>query len=109
MALRRTQGTIRTNTPDWAPWLLFFLKALRQQMHNLKQKVEKEKILLAKLPEPSVAILDLLRKHGRLSVGQTSQMTNVSRNTLKKHFQSLLDRGLIESNGKGRSVWYSLK
>lgn len=109
LALRRTQGTIRTETPDWAPWLLFFLKALRQQMQNLRQKVEKEKILLSKLPEQSVTILDLLRKHGRLSVGQTSQISGVSRNTLKKHFQALLDCGLIESNGKGRSVWYSLK
>jgi Fic family protein len=109
LALRRTQDTIRTETPDWAPWLLFFLKALRQQMQNLRQKVEKEKILLSKLPEQSVTILDLLRKHGRLSVGQTSQISGVSRNTLKKHFQALLDCGLIESNGKGRSVWYSLK
>lgn len=42
-------------------------------------------------------------------ISESSQMTGVSRNTLKKHFQALLDRGLIESNGKGRSVWYSLR
>lgn len=24
LALRRTQGTIRTETPDWQPWLSFF-------------------------------------------------------------------------------------
>lgn len=109
LALRRTQGTIRTETPDWQPWLLFFLRALQQQMQNLRQKVDKEKILLARLPEQSVAILDLLRKHGRLSVGQASQITGISRNTLKKHFQALSERGLIESYGKGRAVWYSLR
>src|SRR5436305_1465806 len=30
-ALRQTQGTIRTDNPNWEPWLLFFLRALQQQ------------------------------------------------------------------------------
>tara|TARA_R110000751_G_scaffold8822_2_gene33919 strand:+ start:986 stop:1798 length:813 start_codon:yes stop_codon:yes gene_type:complete len=29
LALRRTQGTIRSGTPDWQPWLGFFLRALQ--------------------------------------------------------------------------------
>ena len=109
LALRRTQGTIRTENPDWQPWQLFFLKALQRQMLNLREKVEREKILLAKLPELSVTILDLLREHGRLSVSEATVFTAVSRNTLKKHFQALLDRDLIDLNGKGRGAWYSLK
>ena len=28
LALRQTQGTIRTDTPNWQPWVLFFLRAL---------------------------------------------------------------------------------
>lgn len=109
LALRRTQGTIRSDRPDWYPWLLFFLKALKGQMVNLREKVEREKILLGKLPELSVTIIDLLRKHGRLSVSQANELTGVSRNTLKKHFQALIDRDLVELNGKGRGAWYSLK
>lgn len=109
LALRRTQGTIRSDLPDWYPWLLFFLKALKGQMVNLRAKVEREKILLGKLPELSVTIIDLLRKHGRLSVSQANELTGVSRNTLKKHFQALMDRDLVELNGKGRGAWYSLK
>jgi Fic family protein len=31
LALRQTQSTIRTNNPNWQPWLLFFLRALQQQ------------------------------------------------------------------------------
>ena len=109
MALRRTQGTIRSEIPDWQPWLLFFLKALQRQMLNLREKVEREKILLAKLPDLSVTILDLLRKHGRLSISQATDLTGVSRNTLKKHFQALMDRELVDLNGKGRGAWYSIK
>jgi len=28
LALRQTQGTIRSNAPNWQPWLLFFLRSL---------------------------------------------------------------------------------
>ena len=30
-ALRQTQQTIRTDAPDWQPWLIFFLQSLQQQ------------------------------------------------------------------------------
>jgi Fic family protein len=29
LALRQTQGTIRTDAPNWQPWVLFFLRALQ--------------------------------------------------------------------------------
>ena len=31
LALRQTQGTIRTESPDWQPWITFFLEALSKQ------------------------------------------------------------------------------
>lgn len=109
LALRRTQGTIRSEKPDWQHWLLFFLKALQRQMLNLREKVEREKILLARLPDLSVDILDLLRTRGRLTMSEAVDLTGASRNTLKLHFKALLERGLVELNGKGRGAWYSLK
>ena len=30
-ALRATQGSIRTESPDWRPWVLYFLRALEKQ------------------------------------------------------------------------------
>src|ERR1700734_2679168 len=47
LALRQTQHTIRTSSPDWQPWTLFFLRALRQQMKRLAVKVERERIVLS--------------------------------------------------------------
>ncbi len=109
LALRRTQRTIRTDEPDWLPWLLFFLKALQRQMLRLRDKVGRERLLLARLPELSVDILDHLRDHGRITIGEAVTLTGISRNTLKQHFKNLLDRGLIELHGKGRGAWYSLR
>src|ERR1700680_419954 len=41
LALRQTQETIRNEAPNWQPWVLFFLRALRQQMKRLAKKVER--------------------------------------------------------------------
>jgi Fic family protein len=107
LALRRTQDTIRTDTPNWLPWILFFLKALHRQMENLRGKVEREKLLLAKLPDLSIQILDLIKDRGRITIGEAVTITGANRNTLKLHFKHLIDKGLIELHGRGRGAWYS--
>ena len=40
LALRQTQGTIRSDAPNWQPWLMFFLQALQQQKRRLATKVD---------------------------------------------------------------------
>jgi Fic family protein len=107
LALRRTQGTIRSDAPNWLPWLLFFLKALHGQMQNLRGKVEREKLLLARLPDLSIQILDLLKDRGRITIGEAVAITGANRNTLKLHFKHLIEKGLIELHGRGRGAWYS--
>ena len=57
IALRQTQITIRTDQPDWQPWVVFFLRSLHAQVKRLEKKVETEKIILAVLPELSLQIL----------------------------------------------------
>lgn len=112
LALRQTQGTILTDAPNWQPWLLFFLRALQQQVRRLAFKVEREKIALATMSELAVAILDHARDHardhGRVTMGNMVQVTGASRNTLKEHFRNLVRKNLIRQYGGGRSTWYSL-
>jgi hypothetical protein len=48
-ALRQTQGTIRSEVPNWQPWLIFFLRSGDEQVRRLEIKVEREKIVLAAL------------------------------------------------------------
>lgn len=108
-ALRQTQSTIKKEKPDWQPWLLFFLRALRQQTQRLTKKVEREKLVLSHLPELSVQILDHSREHGRVSNGDMAKITGVSRNTLKEHFRTLVEKGHLARHGKGRGAWYSLR
>lgn len=106
LALRRTQGTIRTNAPDWQPWLTFFLRALQQQKARLKIKMEREKLLMAKLPPISVVIIDLVKKHGSLSIAQIVELTGANRNTVKKRLGDLVAQNLIFQKGVGRGTVY---
>lgn len=108
LALRQTQGSIRTEAPNWQPWILFFLRALQSQMRRLAKKVEREKLVLSALPELSVQILEHAREHGRVTIGEMVKLTGASRNTLKEHFRQLIEKGHLVMQGSGRGAWYSL-
>jgi Fic family protein len=108
-ALRQTQVTIRSEMPDWQPWVLFFLRALQQQMKRLASKVEREKIVLAVMPALSIRILEHAREHGRVTIGDIVKLTGASRNTLKQHFHQLTAQGHLALHGSGRGAWYALQ
>jgi predicted HTH transcriptional regulator len=108
LALRQTQGTIRTETPNWQPWLLFFLHSLAEQVRRLNKKVERERLVLAPLPELSVQIVEFAREHGRVTMGDVIRLTGASRNTLKQHFRAMVEQGHLNQHGYGRGVWYKL-
>jgi Fic family protein len=109
LALRKTQGTIRTEVPNWEPWLMFFLRSLAEQVRRLEKKVEREKQVLAALPELALQIVELAREHGRVRMGEVITLTGASRNTLKEHFRTLVERGHLHQHGAGRGVWYELR
>ena len=108
LALRQTQGSIRTDAPDWQPWLTFFLRSLAEQVRRLEKKVEREKVVLAALPEHSLAIVEFAREHGRVTIGEAIRLTQANRNTLKMHFRALVERGTLKPRGGGRGAWYEL-
>jgi Fic family protein len=108
LALRQTQGTIRIDTPNWQPWLVFFLRSLAEQVRRLNKKIEREKLVLAPLPELSLQIVEFAREHGRVTMGDVIRLTAASRNTLKQHFRVLVEQGHLNQHGSGRGVWYEL-
>ena len=109
LALRQTQSTIRTGSPDWQPWLVFFLRSLAEQVRRLEKKVERERIVLAAMPALQLQIVEFAREHGRVTIGEAIKLTGASRNTLKQHLRSLVERGTLDQHGGGRGVWYSLR
>lgn len=108
ISLRRTQGTIRNAEPDWNPWIEYFLRALHRQKTRLEKKMERERIILADMPELSVTLLELAREHGRITVAEAARITDASRHTIKDHFRALVDQGHLVLHGAGRGAWYGL-
>ncbi len=106
LALRQTQGTIRSDAPNWQPWISFFLRALQGQKRRLSAKVEREKVVLAPLPELSARILEEVGGSGRVTMGEMIRLTGASRNTLKEHFRRLLAAGQLVQHGSGKATWY---
>jgi len=109
LALRQTQGTLRTEKPNWQPWVLFFIKALKEQKKRLEKKIEQEKLLLTKLPELSQKILELIKSRGRITIGEIVTITGANRNTIKKHLEMLVTNNLIKKQGATKGAWYVLK
>lgn len=108
LALRQTQGAIRSDTPNWQPWTLFFLQSLAEQVRRLEKKVTREKLLLSTLPELSLQIVEFAREHGRVTMSAVMKLTGASRNTLKQHLKNLVENKQLIQRGQGRGAWYEL-
>lgn len=108
LALRQTQGTIRSANPDWTPWLEFILSALQRQMLRLKTRVEREKLMIGTMPELAAQLIELTRAHERLTMAEAVALTGANRNTLKQHFRTLVTEGHLALHGQGRGAWYSI-
>jgi Fic family protein len=107
LALRRTQGTIRSTAPAWEPWITYFLQSLRQQKTRLDVKIARERLMVERLPELSVKILELAKAHGRITNSQVADVTGANRNTIKRHLQALVSANQLVQHGTGKATWYS--
>jgi Fic family protein len=108
LALRRTQTSLEQESPDWLPWLSFFLRALKTQKDHLQVKMDETQGWEG-LPSDSVKILNYLLTHERINIQDAEQLTQTPRATLKLRLNQLIESGLIIRHGKARGTWYALK
>jgi len=106
-ALRRTQMTLDGDAPDWEPWLLFFLRALREQKRGLAGKVIEARKLQADHTELAVAILERVRKDGRVRMAEMLALTGGKRGTLRWHFRKLVREERLAQHGTCKWTWYA--
>lgn len=108
LALRRTQTTLQNDEPDWDPWLLFFLRALKKQKDNLLKKVEREHYFLQAMPQLAADILELAKENGRITTGEILLATQAKRATIKNRLAELVNSNLLQQHGQGKGTWYAL-
>lgn len=106
LALRQTQRTIRSEKPNWQPWISYFLRALQQQKRRLEKKIDRERLIMAALPDLSLQILNVAKERGRISNADVVALTGANRNTVKKHLAALVDANHLTQHGTGKGTWY---
>lgn len=107
LALRRTQATLASDAPDWEPWLLFFLRSLKQQKDRLIAKIAADSRLEGLHPD-AAAIMEHVRATGRMTTRQAEKLLGAPRPTVKVRLAELVKRGLLARHGQGRGAWYGL-
>lgn len=106
LALRQTQGTIRSESPNWQPWLFFFMRSLASQVIRLEEKVTHEKLVLAAMPALSLRIVEMVQNQGRVTMNEIVLVSGANRNTVKTHLRKLVQANQIQQYGAGRGAWY---
>lgn len=106
-ALRLTQKTITTESANWDPWILYFLRSLRQQIWQLEGRLSQEH-LLRSVPELSLSILELVRARGQVKMDEIARVTRSPRATIVRHIKGLLAEGYLIRGGTGRGTFYCL-
>jgi Fic family protein len=105
-ALRKTQTTLRCDSVEWEPWLLFFLRCLVRQKENLNLKIETEKQTQERTSPLGAAVLRLLEDTDRITLAEAVKGTGANRNTLKVKINELVETGVLERHGRGQGVFY---
>lgn len=110
LGLRRTQGTLNRDEPDFEPWLLFFLRSLKKQKDRLEEKIAREpgQHGAEGLHPDAVMILEEARRSGRITTASAEKLTGAPRPTVKTRISGLVKRGLLVRRGQGRGAWYGL-
>ncbi|GAF90522.1 unnamed protein product, partial [marine sediment metagenome] len=105
LSLRRAQATLDKDEAHLGEWISFFLGCLIRQKNVLKQKLERER-LMVELPPLSERLLEIAREHRRLTIASALKITGANRNTLKVHLRRLVFAGYLAQRGRGRGTWY---
>ena len=89
-------------------WLRYFLKTLKKQKDVLQKRLEEEKtVSLSEIPVLSGLILNLTLAHTKVTVSDVQKFTKANRNTIKKHLQALVQKGLLKKHGEKKGTWYT--
>lgn len=108
LALRRAQGSFKTDHPRLNDWLEFFLLTLKKQKDILRQKVSNEITLsLSGLPAESVRILEIVNDRGKATISEIMALTGAKRNSVKTRLKHLVQERLLDKHGIGKGSWYT--
>ena len=94
---------------DFTSWLEYFSEGIIDELARVKTQLEAASAPLITTKPHYQIILSHIRKSGFITNRDYAKLTKRAKPTRNIDFNSLINLGLIERKGKGRSVYYRLK
>ena len=74
------------------------------------EKLEKAAFILKTVSHPTrLAIIEILSKFSKLTVGEINKIVNCEQSLLSHHLTNMKLRGILYSERDGQNIYYSLK
>lgn len=117
----RAIQNLEAHESDATFFILYYLKALAEQLKNVQHEIQKEKKVKdirdllgakvqAKLDKKQVKALQWMLEHPEaMTTKKYCKIGQCSDETARKDFNRLIEAGLIEKIGRGRTTGYILK
>lgn len=113
----RVLQSVDRKTLDLTSWLEYFLEGVKVSITAVKEKIirlSSERLRKAKkgqiaLTERQMKIVEFINQNGRITNRDVREMFKISAQASHKEILKLVESGVIEPTGKGRSLAYKLK
>jgi predicted HTH transcriptional regulator len=105
-ALRSCQSQ-RPNE-DVTVWMQFFLSSLSNIQTQLMAKLSYSGVE-AQLSPKEKSIVNIIQNRPNIQSGEISNKLSIPSPTVKRILAALIEKGLIEKQGQGRNVSYTIK
>jgi Fic family protein len=92
---------------DITIWIFFFLQCLSNIQVQLMSKLKKNGIETRLLPKEKI-IYDIIQNRPNIQSGEISQKLAIPLPTVKRILSNLIEKGIIEKQGNGRNISYSI-
>ncbi|MEX2618187.1 MAG: Fic family protein [Alphaproteobacteria bacterium] len=89
---------------DFTAWLEYFADGILDELRRVRGAIPQGSPV--RLEEHHRRLLDYIDAHGSISQREYGRISNRSLAARKQDFQKLLDEGLIQREGGGRSIYY---
>ncbi len=95
---------------DFTPWLEYFAEGILDELHRLdKQLATRQRRPDQALKSHHQIILDLIDAQGYVTDREYAEHTPRAKATRSLDFRALIEMGIIERKGRGRSTYYQRK
>jgi Fic family protein len=102
--------SVDKNTLDTTQWIEYFTDSVLISINEVKQKilslsVKKTGPQIA-LTEKQMKIMEKIVANGKITSGEIQEMFKISRQAVHKELQKMIELGIIELKGEGKTVYY---